>query len=84
MDKSGVDKLIPVFVDLSKLSDIVKKDVYNAKIKGIEDKMPAIPNIATNTTLNAKVIGVKTQIPGINDLAATATHSAKINGFKDK
>ena len=38
VDKIGVDKLLPVPVDLSKLSDavknnIVKKDVYNAKIK---------------------------------------------------
>ena len=54
MDKSDVDKLIPVFVDLSKLSDVVKKDVYNAKIKDIEDKMPAITNIATILLLMLK------------------------------
>ena len=38
VDKLGVDKLILVSVDLSKLSnvlkkEVVKKDVYNAKIK---------------------------------------------------
>ena len=38
VDKLDVDKLVPVLVDLSKLSDVVKnnvvkKDVYNAKIK---------------------------------------------------
>ena len=38
VDKIDVDKLIPIPADLSKLSDIVKndvvkKDVYNAKIK---------------------------------------------------
>ena len=38
VDKIGVNKLLPVPVDLSKLSDvvknnIVKKDLYNAKIK---------------------------------------------------
>ena len=43
VDKVDVDKLVPVAVDLSKLSDVVKndiviKDVYNAKIKNIEDK----------------------------------------------
>ena len=43
VDKLDVDKLVPVPFDLSKLSnvvknDIVKKDVYNAKIKNIEDK----------------------------------------------
>ena len=37
VDKSDVDKLVPVPADLSKLNDIVKndvvkKDVYNAKI----------------------------------------------------
>ena len=59
VDKSDVDKLVPVPVDLSKLrdaekSDAVKKDVYNAKIKNIHDKIPDITNLATNTTLNAK------------------------------
>ena len=50
--KSKVDKLIPVPVDLSKLSDavkndVVKKDVYHAKIKNIEDKIRDITNLAT-------------------------------------
>ena len=45
VDKLDVDKLVPVSVDLSKLSDVVKnyvvtEDVYNAKIKDIEDKIP--------------------------------------------
>ena len=58
VDKLDVDKLLLVPVDLSKLSDLVKndvpeKDVYNAKIKNIEDKLPDITNLATNTTLNA-------------------------------
>ena len=43
VDKPDVGKLLPVPVDLSKLSDVikndvVKKDVYNPKIKKIEDK----------------------------------------------
>ena len=47
VDKLHVYKLIPVPVDLGKLSDAVKsdvveKDVYNAKIKNIEDKIPDI------------------------------------------
>ena len=57
--KLDAHKLVPVPVDLSKLSEVVKnvaveKDVYNAKIKNIEDKVPDISNLATNTTLNAK------------------------------
>ena len=59
VDKLDVDKLAIVPVDLSKLSDVakndvVKKDVYNAKVKDIEYKIPDITNLATNTTLNAK------------------------------
>ena len=47
VDKLDVDKLVPVPVDLNKLSDVVKndvlkKDVYNAKIKNIGDKIPDI------------------------------------------
>ena len=49
VDKLDVDKLLPVPIGLSKLSDVVKndvvkKDVYNAKIKDIEDKMPGNTN----------------------------------------
>ena len=48
-DKFDVDKLVPVPVHLSKLSDVVKndvvkKDVYNAKIKNIEDKITDVTN----------------------------------------
>ena len=59
VDKLDGDKLVNVPVDWNKLSDIVKndivkKDVYNTKIKIVEDKIPDISNLATNTTLNAK------------------------------
>ena len=72
VDKLDVDKLVPVpknsyklVPDLSKLSDVVKndvlkKDVYYAKIKDIEDKIPDVTNkipsitkFATNASLNA-------------------------------
>ena len=75
-DRLDVDKLVPVSVDWSKLSDVVKnvgkKDVYNAKIKHIEDKIPDITNLATNTTLNAKINEVKREIPSITNLASTS------------
>ena len=72
VDNFDVDKLVHVPNDLSKLSNIVKNDVakkavYNAKIKDIEDKIPDITNLATNTTLNAKINKVKNDIPNIND-----------------
>ena len=60
VDKLDVDKLVPVPVDLIKLSDVVKndvvkRDVYNAKIKNIEGKITDITNLATNALVNAKI-----------------------------
>ena len=39
---------------------LLKKNVYNAQIKDIEDKIPDIAKLATNTTLNAKIMRLKT------------------------
>ena len=80
-----VVKLALVPVDLSKLSDIVKsdvlkKDVYNAKIKKyLKVKIADIINLATKTTLNAKIDEVKGEIPSITNLATTAALHFKIN-----
>ena len=73
VEKIDDGKLVSVSVDLSKLSDVaknavVKKYVYNAKIKNIEDKIPDITNLAT-TALNAKVNETKSKIPNISSLA---------------
>ena len=81
VDKLDADKLA-VSYDLSKLSnvvkmDVVKKDVYNAKIKNIGHKIPDITNLATKTSLNSKVNEVKGEIPNI-------TNVAKMNEVKDK
>ena len=69
VDKLDIDKLVPVPVDLSKLSDfvkndVVKKDVYNDKIKNIGDKIPDITNLATKTAPN--IVGKK--IPSVINL----------------
>ena len=74
VNKLDVDKLVPVPFDLGKLgklvkSDVVKVDVYNAKIKNIEDKIPDITNLATETTLNAKINEVEGEIPSVTNLA---------------
>ena len=80
VDKLYVDKLVPVPVDLSKISNIMKndfkKDVYNAEIKDIEDKILDFTNLATNTTLNAKINEVKNETPSITNLATTAAVNA--------
>ena len=57
----------------------MKKDVYNAKINNIEDKIPDITNLATNTTLNAKITEVKNEIPNITNLATTTVPNAVEN-----
>ena len=75
VDKLDVDKL-PVLVDLSKLSDAVKKDVHNARIKNIEDNIPYITNLDTNASLNAKIDEVKSKIPNIINLVTSAAHTA--------
>ena len=86
-DKLDVNKLVPIPADLRKLSDVVKndvvkKDVYNAKIKHIEDKIRNITNLATNSTLNAKINEVKGEISSITNLATNAYLNAKINEVK--
>ena len=89
-EKLYVGKWLPVPVDLSKLSDVVKndaikKDTYNAKIKRIEDKIPDITNLATNTTLNAKIYGVTKKITSITNLATSTTAlNAKTKDGKNK
>ena len=57
---------------------LLKKDVYNAEIKNIEDKMPNITNLATNTTLKSKINEIKNKMPNISNLATTsALNTAK-------
>ena len=73
VDKLDVDKLVSITVNLSKSCDIVKnvaarKDVYNAKIKNIEDEIPNITNLDTNASHNAKVNEFKDEIPSITNL----------------
>ena len=89
VDKLDVDKLVPVPVDLSKLSDVVikdvvKKDVYNDQNKNIEDKIPDITNLATNASLNVKINEVKGEMPNITSLATNASFNATINEVKSE
>ena len=82
--KLDIDKLAPVPVDLSKLSDVkndvVKKTDYNAKIADIEGKTPDISNTATKTAL----ITVENKIPDTSDLVKKADYSAKITEIENK
>ena len=59
VNKLDVDELVLFPIDLSKLSDVlknnaVKKDVYNAKIENIEDKILDITNLLLTLFLMLK------------------------------
>ena len=51
-------------------------------MKDIEDKIPDITNLASNTTLNAKINEVKNEVPSITNLATNASLNAKTNEVK--
>ena len=63
---------------------LLKKDLYNARIKNIEGKIPEITNLATSTTLNAKINEFKNEIPGSTHLATSTSLKAKIKEVKGK
>ena len=78
LDKLDVDKLVPVSVDLSKISDVVKndvvkKDVYNAKIKNIEDKIPEYALTA-----------VENKIPNVSNLVKKIDYDTNISEIEKK
>ena len=79
VNKLDVDKLVPVPVYLSKLSDVVKnnvvkKGVYNANIKILD-----ITNLATNAILDVKINKVTGEIPSITNLSTTIAFTAAEN-----
>ena len=85
VDKLGIDKSVPVPVDLSKLSDVVKNDVikntdYNAKITEIENKFPDISNLATKTALNT----IENKIPDTSNLVKKTDYNTKITEIEGK
>ena len=80
VDKLGIDKLKNVPLGFSNLrskiistcycwfkikNDVVKRNVYNSKIKNIEDKVTDITNLATATDLTA----VENKVPNVSSLA---------------
>ena len=88
LGKIDVDKLVPFPTDLSKLSNVVKnyvvkKPEYKAKIKDIEDKIPSIVNLATNSAPNAKINEIKGEIPSITSLTATDAFNVVENKITD-
>ena len=62
---------------------VLKKDVYDGKIKNIEDKIPDTTNLATTTIINAKINEVKNKIPSINNLASIIALTAVENKIRN-
>ena len=75
VDKLDIDKLVPVPVDLSKLSDVVKNDVAK---KTVYNKLDAkVNNIGTNdfvlkTKYDADKSELEKKIPNVTDFVKEA------------
>ena len=83
--KLDIDKLKPVPIDLSKLSDVVKYDVikktdYNNKITEIRGKIPDVSNLATKTALTS----VENKTPDTSSLVKKTDYNNKITEIEGK
>ena len=86
VDKLDIDKLVPVPVDLSKLSDVVKNDVVK---KTVYDKLVAkVNNIDTNdfvlkTKYQTDKAELEKKIPGVTDFVKKAKLTELENKIPD-
>ena len=86
VDKLGIDKLAPVPVDLSKLSDVVKNDVVK---KTVYDKLVAkVDNIDTSdfvlkTKYNTDKTELENKIPDVSNLVKKAKLTELENKIPD-
>ena len=80
VDKLDIEKLVPVSVDLSKLSDVVKNDVFK---KTVYDKLVAkvnnigTSNFALKTNYNADKAELEKKIPDTSDLVKRTDYNTK-------
>ena len=86
VDKLDIDKLVPVPVDLSKLSDVVKNDVK----KDVYDKLVTkLNNINTSgfvlkTKYDTDKSELENKIPGTSGLVKKTDYNTKITEIKGK
>ena len=87
VDKLDIDKLVPVPVDLSKLSDVVKNDVNEkAKYNKLANK---VDNIDTNrfilkTKYDADKLELEKKIPDTSNLIKKSDYNTKISERENK
>ena len=87
VDKLDIDKLVPVPVDLSKLSDVVKNDVVK---KTVYDKLVAkVNNIDTSdfvlkTKYNTDETELEKKIPDVCNLVKKTDYNTKVTETENK
>ena len=87
VDKLDIDKLVPVPVDLSKLSDVVKNDVVK---KDVYDKLVAkVDNIDTSgfvlkNKYDTDKLELKNKIPDTSGLVKKTDYDFKITDIEGK
>ena len=87
VDKLGIDELIPVAVDLSKLSNLVKNDVVK---KSVYNKLVAkVDNVDTSdfvlkTKYNTDKTELESKIPDTSGLVKKTNYNIKITELKNK
>ena len=87
VDKLDIDKLVPVPVDLSKLSDVVKNGVIK---KGEYNKLAnKVNNIDTSGFIlkakyNAVKLGLEKKFPGTSNLIKKSDYNTKISAIENK
>ena len=82
VDKLDIDKLAPVPVNLSKLSDVVKKDVCDklvAKVNGIDTS-----KFVLRTKYDTDISELENKIPDISGLVKKTDYNIKITEIEGK
>ena len=82
VDKLDIDKLVPIPVDLSKLSDLVKNDVvkktdYNKLVTKVDNLDTS--GLVKKTDYNTKITEIEGKIPDISGLATKTALTAVEN-----
>ena len=90
VERLDIDKLVPVPVDLSQLSDVVKNDVVKkgvyhklvakTKLTELENKIPDVSNLATKTALTV----VENKIPSVSNLVKKTDYDTKITELEKR
>ena len=86
-DKLDIDKLVPVPVDLSKISDVVKNDVVK---KGVYDKLVAkVDNIDTSgfvlkTKYDTDKSELENKVPDTGGLVKKTNYNTKLTTIEGK